>query len=689
MRLRKLFILLTIALTSMMARSEETISSDLEVDVFGERANNQDITAPAKVLSGDELKSKLESNLGATLNNELGVSSTGYGAGASRPVIRGLNGARIQILENGMTVNDVSGISSDHAVADSIQNASQIEILRGASALMYGSGSSGGLINVLNDRIATTLPNQATGGFNTSYGSSANSRTVAGFLDTAVGNVALHLDLSKMNADNYSIPGYAELGGPNANWAITKAGPQNVSYSNTLPFSYNNQNNIGIGASYIGSYGYTGFSYEHLNHNYGIPSADGGYIEQSQDRYDFVNEIRQPMNGFSNLKISLSHSQYYHQEYDSIGIPQTIWNNKADELRAVLSHEKWKEWIGLFGVQISSAKLNATNISTSASSIVPETITNSQALFWVEEAKFGDFKTSVGGRYNLLNHNPNSSSAYAGASDANFVGGVFNTPNLVNRNFNLLSYSLGEAWAFASSYLFAGTYTVAQRAPSATELYGYGPHDATSTFIVGNSSLSNETSRNIELSLQKNLGKVQAQTNIYMNKIQNYVYGFNNGSYDTSSAFLVEQTSQANATIKGIEAELTYNWKQNGIGTRIFVDSSRGTFDTGSNLPLQPAPRIGVELSDKKEGWLYNLALIHSYQQNNIADFENAPTPSYNLLNAGVSHNKQVDKLYLTFFIRATNLLNQDIRYSTTPETIRLYAPQMGRNLMIGLKGLF
>ena len=93
--------------------------------------------------------------------------------------------------------------------------------------------------------------------------------------------------------------------------------------------------------------------------------------------------------------------------------------------------------------------------------------------------------------------------------------------------------------------------------------------------------------------------------------------------------------------------------------------------------------------SEKKDGWLYNLAFIHSYQQNNIADFENAPTPSYNLLNAGVSHNKQVDKLYLTFFIRATNLLNQDIRYSTTPETIRLYAPQMGRNLMIGFKGLF
>jgi iron complex outermembrane recepter protein len=689
MELKKIVVLLTILTSSTLVRSEETVSSNLAIDVFGERPNNQDITSPAKVLYGDELKNKLDSNLGATLTNELGFSSTGFGAGASRPVIRGLNGPRIQILENGMTVNDVSNISADHAVADSIQNASQIEILRGASSLMYGSGSSGGLINVLNDRIATTLPEGPTGGFSTSYGTGANTRSGSGFVDTALGNIALHVDVSKMNADNYSIPGYAELGGPNANWAITKAGPNNITYRDTLPFSYNNQDNIGVGASYIGSYGYTGFSYEHLNHNYGIPSADGGYIQQSQDRYDFVNEIRNPLNGFSNLKISLSHSQYNHNEFNSDGTPATIWNNKADELRAVLTHQTWNNWTGLFGLQMSIAKLNALDVATNASAIVPETTTNSQALFWVEEAKFGDFKTSIGVRYNLVNHNPNASSSYAGADDVSFIGGTFDSPKLESRSFNLLSYSLGETWAFSSGYLLGGTYTVAQRAPSATELYGYGPHDATSTFLVGNSNLSTETSRNMEVSLQKNLGKFQAQANVYINQIQNYVYGANNGSYDTASTYLVEQTSQANATVKGVETQVTYNWMKNGLGGRLFGDSSRGTFDTGGNLPLQPAPRVGIELSQKTDTWLYNMVLIHAYEQNNIADFENAPTPSYNLLNAGVSYSKKVDKIYLTFFAKATNLLNQDIRYSTTPETIRLYAPQMGRNFIVGLKGLF
>jgi iron complex outermembrane receptor protein len=689
MQLRQCIVLLTLLPMSLFVHCQESVETNLEIDVVGERPNNQDITSSAKILYGDELKNKLESNLGATLANELGVSATGFGAGASRPVIRGLDGSRVQILENGMTVNDVSSISADHAVADSIQNASQIEILRGASALMYGSGSSGGLINVLNDRIATVLPDKTMGGFNVNGGSSANSKTTAAFVDSSIGQLALHLDVSKMDAGVYGIPGAAELGGSNANWAITKQGPVNISYSNSLPFSYNNQNNLGVGASFIGNNGYTGFSYEHLAHNYGIPSVNGGYIEQTQDRYDVVNEVHRPLEGFSNFKIGLSHSEYNHNEYDRDGVPQTIWNNKADELRAVLSHESWNQWSGLFGLQLSTAKLAALDVPTQASAIVPETTTNSQALFWIEEAKFGNFKTSIGIRMNMVSQQPNTSSAYAVTGGEQFVGASFNTPNLVARNFQLISYSLGQTWAFAPSYLLGGTYTVSQRAPSATELYGYGPHDATATFLVGNTHLTTETSHNVEISLQKNLGQFQAQTNLYLNRFNDYVYGATNGSYDVASSYLVEQISQANATIKGIEAQLTYNWKETGWSGRFFGDVSRGTFDAGGNLPLQPAPRVGLELIEKKDSWMYTASLIHAYQQNAIADFEIGPTPSYNLLNAGVSYTKKVDQLLLTFYLKATNILNQDVRYSTTPETIRLYAPQMGQNIVFGLRGIF
>src|SRR3954468_1952517 len=129
---------------------------------FGNSASDQ-ILAPAKVLAGDELRDKTGSSLGETLSNELGVSASAFGAGASRPIIRGLEGARVKMLENGMAVSDVSGLSNDHAVAAEGAVAKQVEILRGPAALLYGSGAIGGLVNVVNERIPTALEPHPTG----------------------------------------------------------------------------------------------------------------------------------------------------------------------------------------------------------------------------------------------------------------------------------------------------------------------------------------------------------------------------------------------------------------------------------------------------------------------------------------------------------------------------------------------
>uniref|UniRef100_B1XUN2 TonB-dependent receptor plug n=1 Tax=Polynucleobacter necessarius subsp. necessarius (strain STIR1) TaxID=452638 RepID=B1XUN2_POLNS len=181
-------------------------TSSLEITATGSQEATQSILTPTKILQGDELANKLGDTLGATLTNELGVSATGYGAGSSRPVIRGLEGSRVQILQNGLSVGDVSNISQDHAVGNNMQNTHQVEILRGAAALLYGSGSSGGLINVVNDRILTNLPDRPTGAFNTSYETVNNGRAGSIEVDGAVGSVAVHVDTAINNANNYSIP---------------------------------------------------------------------------------------------------------------------------------------------------------------------------------------------------------------------------------------------------------------------------------------------------------------------------------------------------------------------------------------------------------------------------------------------------------------------------------------------------
>ena len=648
--------------------------------------SENNLMSPSKVLSGDELQNKLGNNLGATLSNELGVSATGFGAGASRPVIRGLEGARVQILENGLSVSDVSSISADHATANPLQSTRQIEILRGASALMYGSGSSGGLVNVINDRIATSLPGEPTGSVNTSYETVNQDKTASAVVDTSTGPIAFHIDTAISNANNYQIPGYAEQGGPNANWAISPGVPQNVPYSSKLPFSFNNENNLGLGASYIGDHGYTGVSLLRLNHDYGVPTADGGFINQSQNRYDLQHETRDPMDGFSAFKFSISNSHYMHNEFDNNGVPQTNWVNDATDLRAVLDHQSWMCWKGSVGLQSSTAKLTATDIASGNADIVPQTVTNSNALFWVEQGNFGDFKNSLGLRYNYVTQNPNQASVYADSIS------TYSPPSLINRQFNLGSYSLGTIYEVTKGYGLAAAYTVSQRAPSAPELYAFGPHDATATYIVGNSNLQIETSHNIELGIQKTSGLIQGKANIYQNQFSNYIYGFYTGntvSGDGYTNYPVVASQQANATIKGVEGELTYNWQQNGVGTRLFGDASQGTFNSGGNLPLQPAPRLGAEIAQQVNQWKMNATYIHAFEQTRLASFEIGPTPSYNLLNAGVSYTERINSISWTGYLRLTNLLNQDIRYATTPETVRLYAPQPGRSAMIGVRAAF
>ena len=657
-----------------------------QLDVSG--VNEQGLLSPNKILAGDELQNKLAGTLGATLANELGVSATGYGAGASRPVMRGLEGARVQILQNGLSVGDVSSISADHAVANPIQNAHQIEILRGASALVYGSGSSGGLVNVVNDRIVTSMPDMVSGAINTSYETVNQGKTANIEVDAPAGPLALHFDSAVSNSNNYQIPGYAEQGGPNANWSINPNQPVYVPYSGKLPFSYSNQNSLGLGATYIRTDGYTGVSLERMNHNYGIPTYDGGFIQQSQNRYDFSHQTNDPFDGFSSIKVSAANTNYQHTEFTNAGVAATQWNNTATEARVEMMHKEFLGSKGVIGAQVNGATLNATDLSSNNYAIVPQTKSNSSALFWVEEGRYGPVKTSLGARYSYAGQNPNLATQFPSPSSQG-VPSSYGPPTLQNRQFNLMSYSAGGMLDVARGYGLGLSYTVSQRAPTPQELYSYGPHDSTATFDIGNANLATETSHNVEISFQKTLGLFRSKASLYRNQFSNYIYGFYTGAYSTVNNFSVVQASQASANIKGAEGELTYNWNQNGVGGRVFGDISQGSFNAGGNLPLQPAPRLGSELAYQRDGWLTSATYIYSYQQNRLATWEVGPTPSYNLVNANLSYTERVGKINWTGYVMLKNLLNEEIRYATSPMAVRLYAPQPGRSLMVGVRAAF
>ena len=618
------------------------------------------ILTPAKVLAGDELRDKVGSSLGETLQNELGVSASAFGAGASRPIIRGMEGSRVKMLENGMATSDVSGLSNDHAVASEGAVARQIEILRGPAALLYGSGAIGGLVNVVNERIPTALEDKPTGQAESRYSTVDNGRNLSGSMDGAVGHVGLHIDGNWRDTNDYRIPGSRVLGDP-------------ASGGGRLPDSDTSERSIGAGASYIRDWGYVGVSANHLSNNYGIPSAEGSRIDQRQNRYDLDSLVHDPFTGFESARLKAGFTDYRHAELGEDLAPQVIFSNRSFESRLELTHKPLSglhNLHGTFGVQTENTHFSALS-AAGGPDTVPVTHSTSSAAFLVEETSLGPVRLNAGARYENVRREP--------------VGNA-------ERSFNLGSGSVGALWPFTKGYSAGATLSYAQRAPSTDELYSGGPHDATLTFDLGDANLKKEVSRNIELSLQKDTGMLRWKANLFRNNVSDFIYGhITDLSLDqdgnAGGSFRQRLFQQAPAHIQGAEAELTWNAVGMGWNGRLFADGSRGELDSGDSLPLQPADRIGASLGYRQADWRAGLSWTHARGQDRLAAFESTPTPAYNLVDANLSYTQKLEHTDLTWFLLAKNLLNQDIRLSTS--LLKDISPLPGRNLVFGVRAKF
>lgn len=649
------------AAAPILAFSQTTDQALPEVTVTATPFNadaGEQILAPATVVSGDALRNKLGASLGETLSQELGVSASAFGAGSSRPVIRGLEGPRIKILQNGMSTSDVSSISNDHAVAADPSTAQQIEILRGPASLLYGSGAVGGLVNVVNGRIPRALEAQPTGQAEVRYGTVDQAKSGSFSLDGAAGKIGLHVDGGIRNANDYRIPDSKVLNDPS-------------SPSGRLPWSYTHEHSLGVGASYIDGWGYAGASVSQLNNLYGVPTLEGSQIDQKQTRYDVDTLIKHPLAGMETFRFRLGYTDYQHSELDLNDVPQTNFKNRSLETRWELTHQQVAGWHGTFGAQTENSKFSALNAQTGALDTVPATDSNSYAGFIVEQRDFGLVRMNAGARLESVKREP--------------ITGL-------DRSFTLGSYSLGGLWTFVPGYGFGATASVAQRAPATEELYSQGPHDATGTFDVGNPGLGKETSRNLELTLQKKDGLVRWKANLFQNKIKNFIFGDITGNMldeagNPGGPFNERIFGQADAKIRGAEAEISYNLRGQGPSVRVFTDTSRGTFDNDGSLPLQPATRIGVDLGYKRGQWRSGMTLLRARSQDRLAAFETTPTPGYTQLDANLSYTQRFGTKEVTWFALGKNLLNQDIRYSTS--LLKDVAPLPGRNLIVGVRTSF
>ncbi len=621
------------------------------------------ILSPTKVLSGSELRSKMGSSLGETLGAELGVSASGFGAGASRPIIRGLEGPRVKILQNGMAVADVSSISNDHAVASETASSQQIEILRGPAALLYGSGAIGGLVNVVDGRIPTTLSKQLSGEAEAKYGAVNKEKSASFFLDSSVEDIALHFDGNTRDADNYRIPGFGNADGSG-------------NIKGRLPSSFSQEKSLGFGASLIKSWGHLGASLQRMEDTYGIPTDEHAFIDLKQTRFDIDSAIFQSFLIFDAIKFKLGSTDYQHTEKMENGTPATDFKNRTLETRLTASHANFYGWEGSLGLHTEQSKFSALASATGRADTVPTTKSSSLAMFLLEQKKYQDFTASFGGRLENVRREP----------EAEFV--------LPSRSFSLASFSVGAMIPVDRDLEIVTSLSTAERAPGTEELYSHGPHESTRTFDIGDSRLSKETSRNLEFSLQKSSGLLHWKINTFINNVKNYVYGHDDGVkvdgegiVDTTGEFTQRHWRQANATIRGGEAEIGYNQVGEGFSIRGFADTSRGTLDGRGNLPLQAADRVGIDLGFRHQGWRNTLSILHAQRQSRLAANEHFSTPGFTKLDLNLTYTHPYQYSQLTWFMQVRNLLNQDIRLATS--VLKETVPQPMRGVVVGVRANF
>ncbi|WP_407354340.1 TonB-dependent receptor [Luteimonas sp. R10] len=678
----------------------------------------EDLTRPVEVLAGERLDEAKANSLGETVARLPGVQSSYFGPGVGRPIIRGLDGARVQVLSDGLASGDVSTVSVDHAVSIEPFLANQIEVLKGPSTLLYGSGAIGGAVNVVDGRIpeaATAQPLE--GRAELRAGSVNDEKTGMVRLDgtSASGRVVFHFDALHRETGDYDIPGFAESEHAHEEHEGEEDEHEEEQVHGVLPNSFVRTDSGAIGVSYVGDRGFLGVGYSLFNTRYGVPGHahehEGHGHDHEEDEHEeghaeeavhiVMDQRRSEIRGglddlgaFDSLRVKLARNDYTHTEYegDEIG---TVFDNDSLEGRVELVHEEWAGWSGAFGIQGSRRDFRAVGDEA----FVPASESRDTGLFWIGERAFGAFDLELGARY-----------------DRNRIDVEEGEAIGPSRDFDATSLSAAARWNFSEDFHLSFGLDRAQRSPTAEELYSNGLHVATQSFEFGNPDLDVETANRAEIGVHWHRGPLRIGASLYHVRYDDFVYLADTGIEDGGTPARV--WNQSDARFSGGEIDLQWTFAENDFGTwdlRTFGDVVRGklagdgtrqvafsvphgdhthdyTADIAldGNLPRIVPARLGGELRWRSAGdgnWRAGVGAVRYASQDDVAEHEEE-TPGYTLVHASLAwHLDTPGGNAWEVFVDGNNLLDEEARPHTS--FLKELAPLPGRNVTAGVRLFF
>ena len=577
-----------------------------------------------------------------------GIASSGFAAGASRPIVRGMDATRVRILEDGVSSSDVSDIGPDHGVPIDPLSARSIEVVRGAATLRYGSQAIGGVVNAINNRVPSVLPSktidaEATGSFDTVSNTGQGSLLA----DVKVGNLALHADGFYRDAGDYDTP----LG--------------------TQANSFFRGHGESFGGSYFFGGSHIGAAITQYNSKYGIPS-DTTYIDMKQTKVLTKASFDLGSGLLKTLNIDGSWADYQHTENEPDGTVDTTFRNKEWDARAELLFGKMAPFDNTaLGTEIQNRRFSALGVD---SSYLFPTTTQSEAAFLFTELPVTDtFKLQASGRVETLD-----------------IQGTPSTNVLTKRTFTPVSGALSALIDATPTLRFGLTVSSTGRAPAITELFARGGHDGPNTFETGDPNLKIERANSIEGTMRLRSGRLRIDGSIYSTWFKNYIYGNLTGRTCSDDGTCVDGDGldlkelnyrQQGAHFWGAEGEASYllvKTSEGGLEAKVLADYVRATLDDGSNVPRIPPYRIGGGLSWTSNPVDASFRLTYVGRQDDFGTFDTA-TPSYVSLDSQVAWRPFKSLPGIQFSIVGKNLTNEVQRDAASLNRDQVIMP--GRNI--------
>jgi iron complex outermembrane receptor protein len=694
----------TVALGALTLSPQVSTAQDARQDTIivtapGPERSADELIGNATGLDRDDILEVLAGSLGDTLADQPGTSTSFFGQGASRPVLRGLGAERVQVLTNGLGVIDASAASPDHQVAADGIDAEKIEILRGPAALAYGGQAIGGVVNVIDGLIIEAKPTETTSADLFVASNSVNEGTeLAAKGQVSSGPFVLTLSGSRRDFGNFEIPGFVESAPLRALEEAEEEDHENNELEGEehheeeargeAENSFLDTQTLSAGLSWIGEDAYWGIAIRQQTAEYGLPGhseheheheeegeaeedgEENPFIDLEQTRIDLRAGLSIDQGPLTKVSGALSIVDYDHTEFEAPGEAGTVYGADGIEGRLELDHA-----IGGFAGAVGLQYLDKDLTASGEEAFITPTDTQSLGLF-LYEAK--DWESGLGIEGGLRFEAVELTNSEAGSTD-----------------FNLFSGSIGLHRHTTVGLFIGGQISLAERAPNESELFAFGEHLATSQFEIGDPGLSKERGLNLEGTARWRGERGGLGINLFMSDFQNFIFltPANSPPDGVDADLPVFLFTQEDARFIGGEAYADYLVTDGPLGADWMLEASLDVVDAelddGGSVPFLPPMTLKGSATADWGPLDITVALIHAAAQNDPGAGQ-LETDGYTAidLKAGLDlADMGLAPAGTEAFLEVRNATDEDIRYATS--VLKDVLPAPGRNLRLGLRLAF